>query len=946
MSSEKLQLQSLPDEIIDIILESATRSSQIEFSLTSRWGYSFAVKYIWRDVSLCDEGSWRPLPPGRKHGHRSSLLRREARGEEEVVPTKQEQTHLFDDHDETRMFKKLFVLATNPYVASKVQTIIHRCHLPPPELFSDLPIICHEDLIHSRNPQHDSPLNPRNKLIFQAIANMTNVHTLRIVYGHWAIVEALLWGFFGPLRHLSAKRPVTKLWLESCSLQTMIYDESWGLLDFSELESLRLRRLRYSIAGKGPANSGRFWAARGTDFITLRNHTSGFHTVSAIATSNIESGLPKNVTEACEAAVYFTELSLREVLRGPPLPASLVHFTHSLTDTKQQLAHDIGTMQTILNYAYALHSTDAVLRVVDFRDLFRNLTNKKFQWIEKMAYNILSQFVFKKDDDDNEQMLRYFRAFTACYLITPMDVELTEKWASYALALSVKIQEEFVWLQDFCAHKHFRFFLPSILNSWSDFPTDKLKFLTLDWVMFSDSKSAINQMVYLQFPNLRAFQLRNSIASTTDLHESIYLFGDDLYPDFPANHDKLGMLHFMENHPKLVCLGWRMDRFFPSTSTTPAYDVRIRDVIANLARNLVDLRVDTTLSTHGEAITDEDTTEEGKIRCRRRRQFIEVFAAEMRALKSIKMEGGIPRDEKREVTRALHHCPLEKVVFIGSSFPLMNTWGQDGELLHRADPSHLELPMLLEPEDDDMIRAAAEITPRMSAPDPLIEQDFVFEAGYGTSHKFPLLYELALHHRSTIKELKFCGYSGAPILKTPRQGNTTPEIDPNDMTYLAMQQLRHFDALEEIVMSFWLVTWCDGDSRDTEIIKYWLSERDAWQGKTRSFNDKLADSSALSTPMGLTDPSDPLQQHLQDQFHPYTLAKSVRDFLKPHLSPVVLNRPGGIRIRASFCLGDDVQDIFDFDIRMDATSFQPGMPKEDSWNGGRAPEKMAERRWF
>lgn len=60
-----------------------------------------------------------------------------------------------------------------------------------------------------------------------------------------------------------------------------------------------------------------------------------------------------------------------------------------------------------------------------------------------------------------------------------------------------------------------------------------------------------------------------------------------------------------------------------------------------------------------------------------------------------------------------------------------------------------------------------------------------------------------------------------------------------------------------------------------------------------------------------------------------------------------------MQVRASFCLGSFVQDIFDFDVRLgiDPLSGEDVVleyvgPREDSWDGGRSEEKLDRRRWF
>jgi hypothetical protein len=146
----------------------------------------------------------------------------------------------------------------------------------------------------------------------------------------------------------------------------------------------------------------------------------------------------------------------------------------------------------------------------------------------------------------------------------------------------------------------------------------------------------------------------------------------------------------MEAHPKLHCLAWPMDHFFTFAPVcTVAVKDRIQTVIDRLGQTLVDLRIDCQYSGHGESLSDDSADphadrgkclpfEEGlgvaPLTCagltQARRRFITDFAARMHKLQSIKIEGGMPRDERRETLRALHRCPLQKVVLIGVSSPL------------------------------------------------------------------------------------------------------------------------------------------------------------------------------------------------------------------------------------------------------------------------------------
>jgi hypothetical protein len=83
---------------------------------------------------------------------------------------------------------------------------------------------------------------------------MVNVHTLRIIFGHYNICKALLTGFLDSTRPRNTS--IQKLWLESCEIQfdllasaSLSQDSSdsvshYACLDTSGLESIRIRRLR------------------------------------------------------------------------------------------------------------------------------------------------------------------------------------------------------------------------------------------------------------------------------------------------------------------------------------------------------------------------------------------------------------------------------------------------------------------------------------------------------------------------------------------------------------------------------------------------------------------------------------------------------------------------------------------------------------------------------
>ena len=92
---------------------------------------------------------------------------------------------------------------------------------------------------------------------------------------------------------------------------------------------------------------------------------------------------------------------------------------------------------------------------------------------------------------------------------------------------------------------------------------------------------------------------------------------------------------------------------------------------------------------------------------------------------------------------------------------------------------------------------------------------------------------------------------------------------------------------------------------------------------------------------------------LKTQFTPSALAYRVAGEIGPHLSPDAKSLPGGVRVRASFCLGRreegwrSANDIFDLDIRigMEDKVLEFVGPREES-ESQRWWSKLDNRRWF
>jgi hypothetical protein len=204
-------LHDLPPELLQQIFDLLEKTDLSSLNLAARWCYELATPLIWREVELTD-----------------CSTTTEYNGEPAV-----------DQHDDTPLLKKLLILARKPWVASHVQTLTHRCHLPPPAIFNELPETPFSGITLSQDLR-------TVQLVGLAVLNLTKVHTLRIIFGHPNINDALIRFFFDKNR--GRDTPVRRLWLENCQIHPgclLDFPQSQlpAYLDFSGLESLRLRRL-------------------------------------------------------------------------------------------------------------------------------------------------------------------------------------------------------------------------------------------------------------------------------------------------------------------------------------------------------------------------------------------------------------------------------------------------------------------------------------------------------------------------------------------------------------------------------------------------------------------------------------------------------------------------------------------------------------------------------
>ncbi|KAK1809591.1 hypothetical protein LTR12_016041 [Friedmanniomyces endolithicus] len=838
-------LYRLPEELVQEVLERLGQSDLRSLQLVSRWAYGIAAPVRWREVELVD--------------------------------CRTEYEDGFDDHDDTPLIKVLLTLARKPELAACVQVLTHRCHLPPPSFFQELPQMPFVSQTLSADPRTIS-------LIRHVVRNMAKLHTLRIVLGHPNLNDALLRCCFDKRR--TKVNPVRRLWLENCRVDKgcalSLNSHPPGLpleLDFSGLESVRFRRLPLSF---GTYNHDDFVYSRGSLNGVSRKLEDG-----AGSTYRTTVNLLVSEQSAGASQLDWRDNHQTSVSAGNANPAlSVVSPLSALF--KEANLYDRRIWEALRLSGYLLpHDMPLLETGQSPSNVLRSETAYRGEWLGLLPQHLEEQ-VFHVFGEQRET------------LRSPQTV-------------------------------------PLLCNSASS----TLRSLTFDWVLIDPSFShetaaqshwsrVVSGLFSLRLPHLRAFQLRNAVVADTKLpydiflldhaglntHSRLHSIGLHGHPEQIQRLDTM-CLEFMEAHGNLQCLAWPMEHFFSESGTTASADIapRVSAVIDTLGRTLVDLRVDAMYSEIGELQSDTSDSQAHFVARRRRRRFIERFASKMTKLTSIKIEGGVPRDERREIIRALHACPLEKIVLIGVTSTVGNTWGERGEDL--GEPaSHLRISSL-QGENKEAVWKYGPAKPEDIFP------DFAFEANYGWPAGPPMLNVIAAHHASTVTELKFCGYQGAPALFAP-----TPLTTP------LLSALKHFHKLERLVISLWFSTHFEGSPRDLDVISYWLNTRSPASTALVRVTDEQ--------PKGW-------EKELKTKYAPDVLAWRITSLLGPLLSEQAKARTGGVNVRASFCLGR-YGGIFDVDLNVgrgplaDVCLRFKG-PREEL-EPERRRTKLDDRRWF
>ncbi|KAI9767360.1 MAG: hypothetical protein M1840_005770 [Geoglossum simile] len=367
----------------------------------------------------------------------------------------------------------------------------------------------------------------------------------------------------------------------------------------------------------------------------------------------------------------------------------------------------------------------------------------------------------------------------------------------------------------------------SVIRSLFTGSADTLTSLNLDWLEgLKTSLEAVFRDLPL-FPNLKAFQVRNAVTDETEIDSGVFLF----------NPESL-FFHFIRNHRKIEYLAWPMRNFFPP-SDEHLRDPQVVELLSEFGRRLKFLRIDSRLTMH-EARTDESSEHDRSLARISRRKLIEYFAPEMRSLEGLKIEGGVPKDEARELLRGLNRCPLKKLVVLGFDFPLKDWWDDSS-----ADPKSSKAVQTIQ---------------------SLNIRKFVPEYGRGP----PLLEAIQWIYGDTIEELKFLGFHHVFYLNKPC---------PEAMFSLVFSPLARFRMLRELTLAFSLQTEYQGVEMATDVAQFWIDSQRPENGATAS--RRPADAKVLTE----------RNSHLREKFAPRKLAERVVEIVGNHLYICHRNHP-------------------------------------------------------
>ncbi|MCJ1293300.1 hypothetical protein MMC34_004854 [Xylographa carneopallida] len=334
-----------------------------------------------------------------------------------------------------------------------------------------------------------------------------------------------------------------------------------------------------------------------------------------------------------------------------------------------------------------------------------------------------------------------------------------------------------------------------------------------------------------------------------------------------------------------------------------------RDVIKNLGCRLKSLRVDARMLNHYpdtvEILGARSPQTLGRLTA-----FIRFIAPQVKFLKVFKVEGTVPIELRLELLKALQHCSLQKVVVIGVSWALADTWTdlEDNHTSHwsldieRPIPWKSDLPSIQQVlGQDDVVEGQQEL------------QALSLEA-VERPVALSLVEVLALGQATSVTELKFSGFVGAPML-----------YYPSPIAQVELSHLRNFHSLRHLTTAVWLATNYENQDLSSQISEFW----------------KATTEKPMRIPQYL-------HRALKKYYTPAVLADKVAELIGPHLSAQACAHPQGVMVKALFLIQQSQDsEIFELQVLIGnkgkAMSFA-GMRDEN--NPEKLQEKMLGREWF
>jgi hypothetical protein len=406
-------------------------------------------------------------------------------------------------------------------------------------------------------------------LVRMAVRNMTRVHTLRVVFGHPKLTEALLRCFFDENR--SRETPVKKLWLENVRIvegTEMVLDRhKYGLplrLNFEGVEVVRLRRLPLNSMepdyGRATSDRSLFVYSRGGEARELQNGLGGNYLTSTHKLGSEIVGGHLQLERALKEETRTEEQNRAAKLEHWPLEALM----------SAAMRFDDAIYEALPGMGIALPAEVLAAKVPSHH--WRSIHAYRDRWPGPVT---------ELSADSSRLFRSLFRT----------DVPTA---GQCAIPLFQNISST----------------LTSLNIDWAIVAPDLEKMQRADYELWIKWYA---DLFSLRCPHLKAFQYRNAVALRTLLPEGLYLFDRSTIftsNDFerhwvpggwPAPPVEIGLkaLEFFEAHTNLLCLAWPMDQFF-SHAPQPGIAERVRDVVFRLGQRLVDLRVDAFYSGHAE----------------------------------------------------------------------------------------------------------------------------------------------------------------------------------------------------------------------------------------------------------------------------------------------------------------------------------------------------------